>query len=277
MQFHSSISIHSPNESSKKFSVMKCLVLLFLLFSCQVQYLFAQYESRKAYAGFSIGPSLASGDFASNLITKETSGFARDGVMLNLNFAYRIASNFGVTAMILVQVNPFDDQALLDGLVKNYNHPGNPQVYTAVDADAWGLSGINAGGFASIPLGSNGKMILEPRAMVSLLTAISPRIKISARSGNASGYVEQQTGAGAAFGFSIGGGFRFNLSDRTALLLNADYLKTKPKFIDVEYRYSDGTVDYDSFEQKIEAVNIGIGFAIRFKKDVPPVRRGFSK
>lgn len=232
----------------------------------------AQYESRKGYAGVSIGPSLVQGVFAEHESIVADDGFANDGVAFNLHFAYRLGSNFGITAMYMFQSNSFDDNAFLNGLKSIYGNSG-PVIFSDIDSDPWIFSGLSGGLFASIPLESMGKLILEPRGFVSLFTAISPRIKLTGKDGQFTMNVEQQATAGAAFGFILGGGLRYNLSDRTALLLNADYVKTTPKFIDVESRSGNGAVTYHNFKQKVEAVNVCIGFAIRFRKDMPPVRR----
>ncbi len=255
---------------------MKRILVLYLLFFLVHGISFGQYESRKGYAGISMGTGLAVGDFGSKNILQETSGFANDGFVLNLNFAYRIASNFGLTGMVLIQANSFDDKAFLEEIKKNSFSAGVHVNYISVEADSWSLSGFMAGGFASLPLEREGIIILEPRAMLCLLTAISPGIKISARDGFSTVYVDQQNGAGIGLGYSLGGGVRFNMSDKTALLLNADYVQTMPKFYDVEYRYSNGSIEYYSFEQKIQTVNIVIGLAIRIKKDTPPVRKKYN-
>lgn len=254
---------------------MRQITLLLFFYLFLTEFSFGQYESKKAYAGFSIGPSIPIKDYGSTDILLESSAFAKTGVALNLNFAYRIASNFGVMAMILIQVNSFDDQALFNELRDNSKTLGTTSstVFTSVEADSWMLSGINVGVFASVPIGSSGKYILEPRIMGSLLTAISPRIKITTKEGVRTEYLEQQTGAGAAFGYTLGGTFRYNISDHMALLFNADYLKVNPKFFDVEYQQSNGYTYYRSFQQKIEVINVTLGFAFRFKKDLPPVRR----
>ncbi len=237
---------------------------------------YAQYESRKGYAGFSIGASLPMGDFSNNPSEGASAGFAKNGVALNLNFAYRIASNFGLTAMVLIQSNSLDETGYLNALNASTNLAGTNVRYTSVDADSWGMSGFQVGGFASIPLGTGGKVILEPRAVVGILTAISPRIKVSYKEGFSNRWEERQIGAGIGFGYGLGGSFRFNVSDRIALLLNADYLKTNPKFIDVLINTSYGQDFVTSFQQKIEVVNVTLGFAFRIKKDVPPVRKRFD-
>ncbi len=234
---------------------------------------FGQYESRKGYAGFSIGASVPSGDFASISEKLEGAGYAKKGVALNLNFAYRIASNFGVTALLMIQSNKYDEDAFLKSLNTVSQSNTNQVKYTSVDADSWGLSGFLVGGFISAPLDNRGKLILEPRALFGLLTAVSPRIRGTYRGSFSTGWIEQQLGAGIAFGFSLGGGFRFNASDRIALILNADYLKTSPKFFDVAINQSNGQDLVISFQKKIEVVNVTLGFAFRIKKDVPPIKR----
>ncbi|TAH38362.1 MAG: hypothetical protein EYC69_14500 [Bacteroidetes bacterium] len=250
------------------------LIILFLAATLPASY--AQYESRKGYAGFSIGASLPQGDFANNSSEEGGAGFAKPGVALNLNFAYRIASNFGLTAMVLIQSNSLDESGFLNALNTSSNLAGTNRRYTSVDADSWGMSGFLVGGFASIPLGSGGKVILEPRALVGILTALSPRIKASYKEGFSNRWDEQQIGAGIGFGYGLGGSFRFNVSDRIALLLNADYLKTNPKFIDVVINTSYGQDFITSFQRKIEVVNVTLGFAFRIKKDIPPIRKRFD-
>ncbi len=252
--------------------IISLIIFIFLFQGLSI----AQYESRKGYAGISVGPSIAVGDFGSKNINLESSGFASTGFTINLNFAYRIASNFGVTAMLMIQTSPLDDQARLDGLKSYGRTNGVPVVFTKVEANSWGMFAFMPGVFASIPLGSNGKLIIEPRALVGLMTAVSPQIRTTWKEGGLTYWEQQELGAGIAFGYSVGGVFRFNVSDRFAFLLNADYVKTNPKFIDVIYNYSDGYSGYGSFQQKIEIVNVSVGCAIRIKKDVPPVRKRFD-
>ncbi|HNS12402.1 MAG TPA: hypothetical protein PKM97_07270 [Bacteroidia bacterium] len=233
----------------------------------------AQYESRKAYAGISVGPSIATGDFASKDVNFEPSGFAGTGINLNLIFLYRISSNFGFGAKLCIQTNPFDDKALLAGLKKDGNTYGGQLSYTAVEANTWAMMSFMPGIFAAIPIGNRGKFILEPKANAGIMLGVSPYVKTSYRFNGFNYWEEQENGAGAGLGYGFGGTFRFNVNDHLALLLNGDYIKTKQKFIDVGYNYSNYNSTLFSFQQTIETVNVNIGIAIRFKKDAPPVRR----
>ncbi len=248
---------------------------MFFLFLIMHGKMLAQYESRKGYAGLSIGTSIPM-DVFSSTDNYEESGYAKTGVAFNLNFAYRLATNFGLTAMMFVQVNPFDDEGLHNNLKGAASLGTIPVNIVSVNGGSWGQSGFMVGGFGSIPIGTSGKFIFEPRAMVALITAISPKVEIQIKSGNRIFTEEQQAGAGAAIGLSFGGGFRFNLSDRIALLLNGDYVESNPKFYDVEYWHSDGSISYLSFQQKMQAVNVTLGLAFRFKKDNPPQRKSFK-
>ena len=245
------------------------VIILFFLFQTSSH---AQYESMKGYAGLSLGVGVPVGDFASQT-GLENSGFANRGFALKMNFAYRISANFGVTGMILVQSNPINEESVLAEIKKTESLPGNPKTYSAVDADSWGLSGFMVGGYASIPVGTGGKIILEPRFMGGILTAISPRTKITWREGTRTVWEEQQIGAGIALGYNLGGTVRFNLSDRIALLLNTDYLKTSPKFFDVLIQQSNGQQRSSSFQQKIEVVSVTVGFSIRIRKERASAKR----
>jgi acetyltransferase-like isoleucine patch superfamily enzyme len=255
---------------------MKRIAIFFTCFLILSLSSIAQYESRKGYAGISVGPSIAVRDFGMKDIKLETAGFANTGFNFNFNFALRIASNFGFGAKLCIQTNPFDEKALLSGLQKDGNINGRQLNFTAVDANTWAMISFMPGIFASIPIGTNGKVVVEPRANVGLMMAVSPYVKISWKEGGLSYWQEQENGVGAGFGYGFGGVIRFNLSDRTALLLGADYIKTKPKFFDVVYNYSNYNSDLGSFQQSIETVNANIGIAIRFKKDAPPIRRSLN-
>ena len=234
---------------------------------------YAQYESKKAYVGISIGPSVGVGDFGSSDFNLESAGFASTGFDINLNFAYRITSNFGFAAMIMIQSNPFDDKSFLAGFKSQtrYNN-GATLNFISVEANSWGMVSFMPGLFASIPIDSRGKIIIEPRGHFGLITAVSPYIKTTFREANRTEYLEQANGVGFGLGYSLGGGMRYNLSDRMALLLNADYLKTNPKFLDVTFTDSRQGTYLISFQQKMEVVNVSVGLAIRFKKDRPPIR-----
>ena len=56
-----------------------------------------------------------------------------------------------------------------------------------------------------------------------------------------------------SFAFSLGTQVRIHVGNKVSFLLSADYLSTKPEFKDY------------GFEQKIETLSFGLGFAYRLK------------
>lgn len=147
----------------------------------------------------------------------KSDGLAKTGLQLNLiNFGYLFSDNLGITATWFGAANPLD----ADGY------------------DPWSYGGLMAGPLLSFPLSE--KVDWDFRPMIGYSVTTLPDIGFG---------IEQAS----SFAYNIGTVFRINVGNKVALLLNADYFSTKPKF-----------VDYD-FEQNIGTISFGFGVAYRLK------------
>ncbi|MFA5419038.1 MAG: hypothetical protein WC341_11325, partial [Bacteroidales bacterium] len=72
----------------------------------------AQAQSTKRQmAGLSIGPSFALSAFAKKDISDSTSGFAKTGISINFNYAYRVSHNFGLQVLVNYSGNGLNTSA----------------------------------------------------------------------------------------------------------------------------------------------------------------------
>jgi hypothetical protein len=131
-------------------------------------------QGKKGYIGISAGPSFPIGDLSSKDSDNASAGWANTGGIFDISFAYKLGNgNFGITALLRGQVNPFDAQAYANELANQFSG-----VVWSVDTKAWGIGGLMAGGFGSFPVSK--KVNFDARAMIGFLTAVSPEITITA-------------------------------------------------------------------------------------------------
>lgn len=211
----------------------------------------SSFSQDKGYFAVNIGPSIATGDFAST-DNKEGAGFAKGGAIFDLTFAYEVAPNFGLMAMLRGQANTVDAQALADEFAKQ-----NPLLSGTVEATSWGLGGLMIGAYGSLPLSN--KVFFQPRAMIGFMSATSPEVKYTV----SGGWIKQSSQTAGSMGYLVGAGFKFDVAKRLCLLTGIEYSGTKVNFKDVETTTSFGEMQNDSFDQTIGAVNISLGIGVR--------------
>jgi len=224
-------------------------ILLFFAFS----YCIAQ---NKGHVSFSIGPSFPSGDFGSKDANNASAGFATTGVVLDLSFAYKLGNNLGFTGMLRGQANSIDNNTFASELSRQIGGSWT------VESKPWSLGGLMAGLYGSFPLSE--KVAIDTRAMLGFLNAASPEINISLDGSGGSAWVKQSSVTASSLSYLIGGGFKFDVGDKTCLLLNIDYLHSKPEFKNVTTTSSNGGAPIQStYSLKMESVNIGFGIGLR--------------
>lgn len=101
--------------------------------------------------------------------------------------------------------------------------------------------------------------------MVGVVNASSSGLKFTISDQFRTEWAKQEVGNTAAFGLLFGGGFRFNLSEKMALLTNADFLMVSAKFKDVKSTSSLGDNAKTDFTQAMSTFNLSIGIALRLK------------
>jgi hypothetical protein len=146
-------------------------------------------------------------------------GYAKTGFQVDVATAgYKFSDNFGVCVNWYGAANAI----------------GNSGGY-------WGYGGVAVGTMITLPAGPVG---FDFRPMVSLSDAL---------------YAPSDDDASStvfALGFDIGATVRYDISRRIALLLNADYISSKPT--------SALTTAPPGFQQQMSAVGVTFGIAFRF-------------
>ena len=165
-----------------------------------------QIQKRRGYIGLSIGPSIPVGEFADI-----SNGVAKTGIQLNLvNFGYLFSENFGIAAKWFGAANPVDAEGI----------------------DPWSYGGLMTGPLLSFQVADKVEWDFHP--MIGYCVAMLPDL--------GTGYVSEYDGS---FAYNIGAAFRFNVGNKVALLVGADYFSTKSVFQDNHIEQKIGTLSFD--------------------------------
>lgn len=231
------------------------LILAIFLFSTTAH----SQSSNRNYVGLSIGPSFPLGNFAkTNFSDSTTSGWAKTGVAVNFDYAYRLTHNFGVMGIISYSSNGFNNVQYKDSL--NAAHPDTS--FSVEGVTSWSTGGIMIGPYLRFPLGDN--LSWDIRGVFGVYGGTTPKITIRAtddQTGEELDPYTRQSAKAYNFSFLIGTGFKYRLSNYYILLFG-DYLNTTLKFDDF-YEYDiDNEPKQVSYNQKIEyfSVTIGLGY-----------------
>ncbi len=217
------------------------------------------YSQDRGYIAVSAGPSFPNGDFGSKDVNNEAAGLATTGAIFDITFAQKFGKTFGMTLMLRGQANPIDAQPVVDELYSQF-----PTLFWTAESTNWGIGGFMGGLYGSFPLGSNGKVTFDTRAMIGYINATSPEITVSAFSGSSSIWVQTQSADAGAFAYLLGAGFKFGIGKRLGLLLNIDYMGANPEFVDVKTITSLGTYTEDTYSQNFGTFNVGVGIGWRW-------------
>lgn len=228
---------------------MKSTVLL-ILTSLFFTVVYAQSEEGNDYLSFAAGVSLPRGEFADiSSSSLSNSGFATTGFHVNCILSKSLSKNFGLTAMISSNTNPVDDEAI-NSIVHDLR---GQELYTTTGQ--WFSVNVLAGAAFYLPVSSNFE--LDFRLLGGYASTSSPSSHVS----NGTSSVWQDPGKGSSFCLNVGGGLKYSMNYKYALVLGADYYTTNTE-IEVVVKRS-GTYYEESrvFEQSIGMWNISLGIA----------------
>lgn len=171
--------------------------------------------NKRGYLGISVGPSIPIGKFAD-----KNNGVANTGVQANLlNFGYLFSKNVGICASWFGAANPIDMQ----------------------NVEPWSYGGIIIGPLISMPLSN--KVDFDIRPMIGFSATTFPKI----------GNIASANAVTTAY--DLGTTFRFNVGNKLALTLSADYFSTKPEF----------DLGFVKVEQQITTLSLCGGLVYRLK------------
>ena len=200
------------------------------------------------------------GDYGSNDANSSASGFAKTGTAFDLSFAYKLEANVGITGLFRSQTNNVDNNALASQLAAQ-----SPTVSWQVSTQAWSMDAFMGGIYASYPMNASATSFFEVRGLLGIINISSPQVTVTGTNGVISTSAEEASASATSFAYLIGGGFRFNLGTTMCLLLNVDYLGSKPQFNDAYASSSQGNSTQGSFSQSVGSVNVSAGIAFRLE------------
>ena len=235
---------------------MKRIIIVLLFLSHMA---FGQ-STGKQFLGLSIGASVPLGDFSESVIDDSTSGFAKTGLALTFNYAYRVAHNFGFQLIINYSSNSFNVSTY-----KSELEAAHPDYGVSVQStNNWTSGGIFLGPYLRFPITRN--LSWDIRALGGYFGSYSPSAKVNATNKNdlndKKEHILQRSKANG-FGYILGTGFKYQLGNYYVLLFG-DYASSSLKFKDVVGWDWDGEPYSTSFNQKIDYITItgGVGYIL---------------
>ena len=216
--------------------------------------------SQDHYVGLSIGPSFPQGDFAKTDLADSTSGWAKTGVAVNFNYAYRITHNFGITGIINYSSNAFNTSSYKSALEEA--HPDT--TFSVISQSNWNGGGIFFGPYLTFPIGD--AFSWDVRGLFGFYGATSPRLTINPRTddGNTDlgDYIRQRASA-FSYAFMVGTGFKYQFS-KYYLLVFGDYVTSPLKFQNGSGWDFDDEPFSTQFTQDVSYLSITVGLGYFF-------------
>jgi len=236
---------------------MKKLTLLaVILLTIGMSGIYAQIP--RAYISLSAGLSMPHDDFAATDFDNPESGFANNGLNINLSYAHRLTYNIGVCGTLSINSNSLNTDALKEGIIGD-----TINIAPTIETKNWGAGGLLAGPFLYLPIGNF--LSVDLRALIGFYTAYSPEIIIIGKQANGENFrLRLLKYNGVGFAYDLGSTLRFKFGRTSYLVLNADWLSSTSNFKDIPWLDTEGQIINTSFKQNFSMLNVtvGIGYAL---------------
>lgn len=157
-----------------------------------------------------LGPAIPLGDFGAN-----DDGLAESGFALELSSKFVITENLSLGLLYQSQGNSIDAEYLADQVQASFN--GTSNTVTTV---GWRLSRLYT--VLNGQLEISEKLHLTGRLGGGLLMGTSPDIEILVNNQNNDAIIEMEESSSSSFGYIIGGGLLYDLSETLFLTFNYD-------------------------------------------------------
>jgi len=205
---------------------------------------------------FTAGLVLPTGSFASNWFDGTRSGYARNGVSLNVHLNWLIEGHFGIYGAWLTSFVPYDEEAFTSDLSTL------TIASLEVEATMYNASTITVGPFASK---AYGPWIVEGHMHLGVMLASSPELVITQRLG-AQGFretyepIENESG----FAYGLGGSLKYEMNEQLALTGHIDYIRSEITFQDGRYFNTQGQFGRYRMTRDIHMISCQVGIAVYF-------------
>lgn len=209
----------------------------------------------------SINAGIASptGNFAKGDYADEKSGFAKTGVHLNFSAVHYFNKNWGFNLLLGYSKYGYNGtQSLADGY-KEDSGTDSTTLYTKGNNSS--LS-ILAGPYYRIPLSS--KFSVDLRALGGYVNTHLAGFQVFYED-----YIEnamtQKESSGGSFGYQLGAGLTYSITNKIAIKANADYFSSKPKInISYENFIVNSGRKLRTYNEAVSGINATLGIAYSF-------------
>jgi opacity protein-like surface antigen len=240
---------------------------LFLLMSLFVNSISAAKKQGKTdngskwSVGISAGVGIPTGSFDKQetfklVDTKKINGWAKPGFRFSFDITYKIAKKLGVIVQVGGNINNFDTNA--------YNKKIFPQNTCFMSkATPHHISQYLGGIFYNL-FESNNKLFFNIHALAGLMTVKYSEFTLECYGGTTGLYApcgKYKIETVSVFAYNVGIGLNYNLSDKLAIIVNADYLGGNPIFTSIStcgYTYK------QNLAMNIGLINLSGGIALKF-------------
>ncbi|NQU32755.1 MAG: hypothetical protein HQ521_05930 [Bacteroidetes bacterium] len=223
------------------------------------QFTFGQTNGRQ-FVGLSIGPSFPLSDFSKSKLIDSTSGFAKTGIAMSFNYAYRVSHNFGIQLII-----NYSSNSLNSSKYKNELESAHPNYGVSVESTkSWSSGGLFLGPYLRFPVFEN--FSWDIRALAGYFGSYSPNATIRTTNKNDlndKGEYYLVSSRASNFGYILGTGFKYKVGSYYVLLFG-DYIQSTLKFKDATGWDWDGEPYHTTFNQRINyfAITGGVGYIL---------------
>lgn len=251
-------------------------IILFLFACIFLKTSVSAQNNSKASAALVIGPTFPTGHFADNNLYDESSGFAKTGGMVSLEYAKPFSKHWSLLISVSGQRNPINTGAFESSFSKAKIYQGaylgadpsspppqnNYQIYPnwKFDKKSWLYGTLQVGIKGQFPVSKLNKTWLTTEVVAGILFAKSPQLKGSSITDTASAIITQDKSTGIGMGYSIGGGVKHYLNNTIFFIATLKYSgSNKVTFKDVRSTLTTtkgtyGSLDY-SMAQSINTAN----------------------
>ena len=251
---------------------MKKILLVFMCVA-SVSSVFSQVKNGNTFS-FSVGPAFPIGQFGSKDFLSETSGLAKPGGAVSINYTKFVSANFGITICAQGQHNPMDVAVLEE----EFGNSITDFPVWSFDKRSWLYGALLLGGSGQFAMDKKNKFTLITKAMAGIAFAKSPGM--AGKSATAAGLasVEQNKKTATGFTYCVGAGINYSINKSVFLTSSLTYNGTnKMTFKDVQtivtsVEGTPGSPDYAAQQymttvngmQTISSVNLLFGIGFRF-------------
>lgn len=184
-------------------------------------------SSNKNFIGITVGPSFPLGNLAKMDLADSTSGYAKTGVAIDVNYGHRFTHNIGIQVSINYSSNSVDIINYKNDL--EARHPDT--MFSVVNPKNWNGGGILVGPYLRLPISEN--FSWDFRALFGAFGGDSPTVTIEAYTDTETlpSYL-RQSGSSFSWAYSLGTGFKYKVSNYYVLLF-VDYVNSPQTYKNV--------------------------------------------